>query len=137
MQLQDVPHLDAHILRALSRPHLIDLTTVGRRSGQPRRIELVFHVIDGHVVLSGMPREAPRAWLLNIRANPRVTFHLKGPVQADLPATAREITDPAERRRVMEQVARNWNRTDVDRMMVASPLVEIVFDEESSTESVA
>jgi hypothetical protein len=29
----------------------------------------------------------------------------------------------------MEQVARNWRRTDVDRMMVASPLIEVVPDE--------
>ena len=66
----------------------------------------------------------PRNWLANIRADPRVTFHLKGPITADLPATAREITEPTERRRVMEQVARNWQRTDVDRMMSDSPLIE-------------
>jgi hypothetical protein len=71
----------------------------------------------------------PRSWLANIRANPRVTFHLKGAVKADLPATARELTDPAERRRIMEQVARNWGRTDVDRMMVASPLIEVIPDQ--------
>jgi len=71
----------------------------------------------------------PRSWMANIRANPRVTFHLKGPVRADLPATARELTEPTERRRIMEQVARNWRRTDVDRMMVASPLIEVVPDE--------
>ena len=34
-----------------------------------------------------------RAWLHNLRADPRLTFHLKQLVQADLPATAREITD--------------------------------------------
>lgn len=119
---------DPHVQRALERPHLIDITTTGRQTGEPRRIELVFHNVDGRVVLSGMPRPQPRAWLLNMRAHPRMTFHLKGPVKADLPATAREITDPAERRQVMERVAANWNRTDVDRMMVESPLVEVVFD---------
>jgi deazaflavin-dependent oxidoreductase (nitroreductase family) len=128
MQLSDATHFDDRIRRALGRPHLVDLTTTGRTSGDPRRIELVFHTVDGRVVVSGMPRPKPRAWLLNIRANPRVTFHLKGPIKADLPATAREISEPGERRRVMEQVARNWNRTDVDRMMVESPLVEIMFD---------
>ena len=122
------PVADPSVQRALTRPHLIDITTTGRRSGEPRRIELVFHNVDGRVVLSGMPRATPRAWLLNIRADPHITFHLKGPVKADLAATAREISEPAERRRVMEQVARNWNRSDVDRMMVESPLVEVVFD---------
>ena len=120
--------MDERIRRALSRGHTIDLTTTGRRTGQARRIELVFHAIDGRVYISGMPG-FPRSWLANIRADPRVTFHLKGAVQADLPATAREVTEPAERRRIMEQVARNWRRNDVDRMMVASPLIEVVPDE--------
>jgi deazaflavin-dependent oxidoreductase (nitroreductase family) len=131
MQL-DTPS-DPKISRALSRGHLIDLTTYGRRTGQPRRIELVFHAIDGRVILSGMPRPQPRAWLLNIRANPQVVLHLKSIVTADLPATAREITDIAERRRLLEQVAHNWNRTDVDRMMEQSPLVELLVDGYMST----
>jgi deazaflavin-dependent oxidoreductase (nitroreductase family) len=120
--------MDERIRRALSRGHTIDLTTTGRRTRLPRRIELVFHAIDGRVYISGVPGR-PRSWLANIRANPRVTFHLKSAVKADLPATARELTDPAERRRIMEQVARNWGRTDVDRMMVASPLIEVIPDQ--------
>jgi len=119
--------MDERIRHALSRGHTIDLTTTGRRTGIPRRIELVFHAIDGRVYISGMPGR-PRSWLANIRANPHVTFHLKGAVKADLPSTARELTEPAERRRIMEQVARNWRRTDVDRMMVASPLIEVIPD---------
>jgi deazaflavin-dependent oxidoreductase (nitroreductase family) len=120
--------MDERIRRALSRGHTIDLTTTGRQTGLPRRIELVFHAIDGRVYISGMPG-FPRSWMANIRANPRVTLHLKGAVKADLPATARELTEPAERRRIMEQVARNWRRTDVDRMMVASPLIEVIPDD--------
>jgi deazaflavin-dependent oxidoreductase (nitroreductase family) len=116
--------MDDRIRRALSRGHLIDLTTTGRRTGEPRRIELVFHPIDGHVYISGMPG-FPRSWLANIKANPAVTVHLKGPVQADLAATAREVTEPTERRRIMERVAANWGRNDVDRMMTASPLIEV------------
>lgn len=118
--------MDDRIRRALSRGHTIDLTTTGRKTGLPRRIELVFHAIDGRVYISGMPG-FPRSWLANIKADPDVTFHLKGPIQADLPATAREITEPAERRRIMERVAANWGRTDVDRMMTASPLIEVVI----------
>jgi len=128
MQLDTPPTSDPRVRRALSRGHLVDLTTNGRRSGLPRRIELVFHAIDGRVILSGMPRPTPRAWLLNIRTNPRVTLHLKSIVTADLPATAREITEPAERRRLMERVAANWNRTDVDLMVEHSPLVELLVE---------
>jgi len=120
--------MDDRIRRALSRGHLIDITTTGRRSGQPRRIELVFHAIDGSVYLSGMPGRQ-RSWLKNMRTNPRITFHLKGSVQADLPATVRELTEPGERRRIMERVASNWGRDDVDVMMTHSPLVEVLFDD--------
>ena len=118
--------LDDRIRRALSRGHLIDITTTGKRTGLPRRVELVFHNIDGRVYISGLPGR--RSWYANLVANPRMTFHLKRVVQSDLPATARPITEPTERREIMEQVARNWNRTDVDRMMAYSPLVEVLFD---------
>jgi hypothetical protein len=50
-------------------------------------------------------------------------------VQADLPATARPIIEPSERRAIMSQVARNWDRNDLEVMMARSPLVEVVFDE--------
>ena len=116
---------DERISRALSRGHTIDITTTGRRSGQPRRIELVFHNIDGHVVISGLPGR--RDWYANLLANPRLTFHLKGAVKADLPAKARPIVEPAERRAVMTRVAQNWGRTDIERMMQHSPLIEVTF----------
>lgn len=118
---------DERLSRALSRGHTIDITTTGRRSGQPRRIELVFHNIDGHVVISGLPGR--RDWYANLLANPRLTFHLKGAVKADLPATARPIVEPLERRAVMTRVAQNWGRTDVERMLQHSPLIEVTFDQ--------
>lgn len=115
------------IRRALSRGHLIDITTTGRRSGVPRRIELVFHNIRGRVYISGLPGR--RSWYANLVANPRFTFHLKRVTQTDLSATARPITEPTERRAIMEQVARNWHRNDIDVMMAHSPLVEVLFDQ--------
>jgi deazaflavin-dependent oxidoreductase (nitroreductase family) len=117
---------DERISRALSRGHTIDITTIGRQSGQPRRIELVFHNIDGHVVISGLPGR--RDWYANLLANPRMTFHLKGAVKADLSATARPIVEPEERRATMQRVAANWGRTDIERMLQHSPLVEVTFD---------
>ena len=115
------------IARALSRGHTIDITTTGRRSGEPRRIELVFHNIDGRVVLSGLPGR--RSWYANLLADPRFTFHLKGAVKADLPARARAIIEPTERRAVMARVARNWERDDLDVMLRRSPLIEVTFDQ--------
>jgi deazaflavin-dependent oxidoreductase (nitroreductase family) len=112
---------------ALSRGHTIDITTTGRRSGRPRRIEIVFHNIDGRIFISGIPARNKRDWLLNLEANPDFTFHLKGRVRADLPAAARVITDEAERREVLPYVARNWGRNDLEQMVRYSPLIEVTF----------
>ena len=121
--------MDESIRRALAQSGVIDITTTGRRSGQPRRIEIVFHVIGGHIYISGMPRaDRTRSWLSNLEANPRFTFHLKRGVSADLPATARVVTDDTERRTILEHVARAWNRTDLDTMVASSPLVEVTID---------
>ena len=120
--------MDENIRRALTRGHVIDITTTGRRSAQPRRIEIVFHVIDGRLYISGVPSARTRAWIRNLEADPRLTFHLKGPVAvADLPATARIITDEAERRRVLAHVARAWGRSDVETMVRHSPLIEVAI----------
>jgi len=118
---------DERVARALSRGHTIDITTTGRKTGQPRQIETVFHNIDGQIVLSGLPGK--RSWYANLLANPRFTFHLKGAVKADLQATARAIIEPVERREVMARVARNWGRTDLDVMIERSPLIEVTFDQ--------
>ena len=117
------------IRSALARGGIIDLTTTGRRSGEPRRIEIVFHVIDGRIVVSGMPRREKRAWLANIEANPRVTVHLKRDVVADLPGGARVVTDESERRALLAHVARAWGRDDLEVMVRYSPLIEIVLDD--------
>jgi deazaflavin-dependent oxidoreductase (nitroreductase family) len=119
--------MDDRIRRALSRGHLIDITTTGRRTGKARRIEIVFHNFGGRIYISGMPGH-PRAWLANLAAHPDFTFHLKGAVSGDLPARARVISDPAERRAVIEQVANAWRRRDIDAMVATSPLVEVEID---------
>ena len=112
---------------ALSRGHTIDITTTGRRSGWPRRLEIVFHNIGGRLYISGIPARNKRDWLLNLEANPDFTFHLKGRLKADLPATARVITDETERRKVLPDVARNWGRDDLEQMVRYSPLIEVTF----------
>ena len=114
---------------ALEHGQTIDITTTGRRSGRPRRLEIVFHNIDGRIYISGTPSRRRRSWLANLEANPRFTFHLKGRVKADLPATARIIDDRAERRAVLPHVARAWGRTDLDAMVRYSPLIEVTFED--------
>ena len=118
--------LDDKVRDALSRPvTVVDISTTGRKSGQERRVEIVMHNIDGRLYISGQPSRRRRSWLANLDANPKFTLHVKRGARADLPATAREITDPSERRQVLEQVARNWKRDDVDVMVQYSPLIEV------------
>jgi deazaflavin-dependent oxidoreductase (nitroreductase family) len=122
------PALDPAVEQALGHGHTIDITTIGRHSGEPRRIEMMFHSFGGRLYISGMPAPGrTRAWLHNLRANPSFTFHLKQRVQADLPATAREITEPVERRQAIEKVARVWSR-DPQVMFEHSPLVEVSIE---------
>ena len=122
--------MDDQTRHALSRGHRIDMTTTGRLSGEPRRIEIVFHNFGGRLYISGVPNaDRKRAWLLNLEADPHFIFHLKGSRPVDLPATARIITDEAERRAVLVDVARAWNRGDIDSMVRDSPLIEVTLDE--------
>ena len=118
------------IRAALSAGGVIDITTTGRKTGEPRRIEIVFHRIDDRIWISGVPSPRRRAWIANLAADPKLTVHLKGPVAvADLPATARIVDEPDERRRILERVARTWKRTDLDAMVATSPLIEVTIDE--------
>ncbi len=115
----------------------IDITTTGRRSGEPRRIEIVFYRFEDSVYLTGIPSPRPRGWLLNLAADPHLVFHLKHDVVADLPAIATVITDPGERRRVLSQVVEEfndrhtsdspWPRAVLDDWVEQSPLARVSF----------
>jgi deazaflavin-dependent oxidoreductase (nitroreductase family) len=116
----------------LARGGVIDITTSGRRTGQPRRIEIVFFPIDGGIYISGMPGR--RAWLANLTADPRLTFHLKRRVKADLPATGRIVTDPDERRRLLEHITAAWGRqAQLQTFVERAPLIEVRFDDPALT----
>ena len=121
--------LDESTRAALNRSQVIDLTTTGRRTGQLRRIEIFLHHDDGQLFITGMPRaDRTRDWIHNIEADPHVVVHLKQSIVADVPATARVVTDPDERRPLIEAAARRWGRTDVPDMLRHSPLIVLTVD---------
>jgi deazaflavin-dependent oxidoreductase (nitroreductase family) len=120
--------MEEQVRDALKEGHVIDITTTGRKSGQPRRIEIVFHAIDGRVYISGFPRPRRRDWLQNMEAHPDFTFHLKAEVKADLPARARPIYEPAERRKLLTHIqSTTWPQVDLEDAVAMSPLVEVTF----------
>lgn len=119
--------MDKPIVQALENGRTIDISTTGRASGQPRRIEIWFHNIDGHIYITGTPGR--RDWYANMLDNPEFTFHLKEGLTADLPAHARPITDSAEKRVVLQRILTNLERTNaLDKWVADSPLVEVLFD---------
>jgi len=103
----------------------IDITTTGRLSGAPRRIEIAFYRLGDDIYLSGIPGPKTRNWLANLAAQPQFIFHLKHGVVADLPATATVIVDQEERRCVLAVLVDEFNR----RYGPDSPWPQAVLDE--------
>jgi deazaflavin-dependent oxidoreductase (nitroreductase family) len=123
--------MDDNIKRALAGGLTCDITTTGRASGQPRRIEIWYFAVGERIYLTGTP--GPRDWYANVLAQPRFVFHVKEGARADLPARAIPITDPAERRRIMGAVMRGngWFRSqdyDLEAWVASSPLVAVEFE---------
>ena len=115
---------DRTIRQALERDRTIDITTRGRKTGLPRRIEIWFHNLDGRLYITGAP--GSRGWYANIKAHAQLTFHLKHTVQADIPAKARPIEEDGERRRVMEAILRRLESLeDLEERLRESPLIEV------------
>jgi deazaflavin-dependent oxidoreductase (nitroreductase family) len=68
------------------------LTTTGRKSGQPRTIEIWFALRNGTAyLLAGGGDEAH--WVRNIEADPRVRFRIGG---VELAGRGRIVADPDE-----------------------------------------
>ncbi len=112
---------------ALTNDLTIDITTVGRQSGESQRIEIWFLHVGGVIYITGTP--GPRDWFANLAANRSLTFHLKESVTADLEATASIVSDIDERRGVIESMVASWYREQVSsqEMLDTAPMVRITF----------
>ncbi len=114
------------IVNALQNDLVVDITTTGRRSGEPRRIEIWLRPLGDRYIIAGRP--GPRDWFANLRANPRFIVHLKKSVSADLPANARPVKDPEEKRSVLESVPNGPGPDVIDEWVEKSPMVEVRFE---------
>jgi deazaflavin-dependent oxidoreductase (nitroreductase family) len=125
--------MDPSIWAATKRGLTCDITTIGRKSGAPRRIEIWYFVLDDTVYISGTP--GARDWYANVQANPAIIFHVKQGARADLPARAEPIGAPAERRQIMARImaANSYvHGGDLDAWVAGSPLIAVRFDPEPS-----
>jgi deazaflavin-dependent oxidoreductase (nitroreductase family) len=118
--------MDERVRDALANDRTIDITTIGRASGLPRRIETWFFRVDDQIYLTGSPGR--RDWYANLLANPGFTFHLKQSVAADLPARATPITDPEERRAIFERILSDLDGIhNLGAWLAGSPLMVVGF----------
>lgn len=92
--------MNAEIQNALDQGGIADVTTVGRKSGEPRRIEIYFHQFDGKYYLTGRPGRK-RDWEANIKAQPEFILHLKRGVTEDLEVVGETEPDPQVRRAIL------------------------------------
>jgi deazaflavin-dependent oxidoreductase (nitroreductase family) len=76
-------------LRNIERHWNCRLTTIGRKSGEPRAVTIWYALGDGRVLLTGS-KSNPQ-WCRNIRANGRVELRIGG---HDLKGHARIVEDP-------------------------------------------
>jgi hypothetical protein len=130
--------MDADVASALAigpessaRDRTVDITTTGRQSGEPRRIETWFYRVDGTVYLTGTPGR--RGWAANLAVEPAFTFHLKNGIEADLRARAAQIVEEGERRRIfvplLDELGNvSSTRRDLEEWVAGSPLFAVEFD---------
>lgn len=74
-----------------------ELTTIGRKSGQPRTVELRFLYFQGNFYATST-RVMGKHWCQNMLANNAVTITTKGETRA---CSAKQVTDEALRKQVL------------------------------------
>ena len=111
--------MDEQVQHALAQGGVIDITTKGRNTGQPHRIEIRFHDIEGQVYITGRPPRR-RDWYANLLAHPEFTFHLKENLQADCGRPGRRpLRDQTQRRAIIvaihqkRGVYQRWTRVRI------------------------
>ena len=117
--------MDEQVQHALAQGGVIDITTRGRHTGQPRRIEIRFHHIEGQVYITGRPPRR-RDWYANLLAHPEFTLHLKESIHADVPARATPILEQARRRAIITAIHQKRGvYQDVEARVEQSPQVSV------------
>ena len=84
----------------MSKRCVMLLTTIGRKSGQPRTNGVSFMPVDDrYIIFAGWGIQSD--WYKNLLANPEVSIRIGG---KQIKATAKPVEDPARRRELMLQM---------------------------------
>jgi deazaflavin-dependent oxidoreductase (nitroreductase family) len=105
-------HIDEYVASGGAQGHIWNgvptllLTTIGRRSGEPRRTALIYGRFGKDYVIVASKGGAPNhpLWYLNLQANPRVTVQVEDDV---FDAVARDAT-AEEREQLWPEMAKIW-----------------------------
>lgn len=86
------------------------LTTIGRRSGQPRTVPLLYLPLGDQFVVVGsnFGGESHPAWSANLLAHPKAEVNVRG---RPIPVTARLVEDD-EREELMKRLRELWPAYD-------------------------
>ncbi|HSJ82762.1 MAG TPA: nitroreductase/quinone reductase family protein [Acidimicrobiia bacterium] len=121
--------MDSIIGTALDQGGIADITTIGRTTGRPHRLEIYFHQFDGELFLTGRPGPK-RDWEANIEANPEFTLHLKRGVTADIPVRGEPEPDRDVRAAILYRaLTESWGsdpervRGALDRWVEDAPFI--------------
>jgi len=92
-------------LTGYARRKTVELTTVGRRSGEPRKVVIWFVLEGPRTVLVQHVARKPAQWYRNLCADSRVRIDFgDGPIDA----RAEPLTDPTAVRDVLDRVGRKY-----------------------------
>lgn len=102
----------------------VEITTIGRRTRRPRRVEIWRYRAGGRLWLTGSP--GSRDWYTNLVAHPEFTLHLE---DRDLRVRGRVVADQRERARVFGEIVPglDWAGS-LESWIAESPLVEIKLE---------
>jgi len=116
---------DQTTINRLARTRTVDLVTIGRQSGQLRRVEIWWFHFEDRFIVTGTPGR--RDWYANVLADPKVVIETR---HGDLPGLARVVTDPEFRHRFFMDRATGWYSTQsqLTALVEAAPMIEVVLD---------
>lgn len=118
--------LDPHTIRRLASTRTIDMTTIGRKSGRPSRIEIWWFHFEERFIVTGTP--GPRHWMANIAADPRVIIHAHG---EDHHGLALLVDDREFRHRFFthRDPEIDWYSTqaELQHLVDTAPMIEVRF----------
>jgi deazaflavin-dependent oxidoreductase (nitroreductase family) len=115
----------ADTIATLASTRTIELTTIGRRSGERRSIEIWWFHIKGRFIITGTPGR--RDWYANVLSDPRVLISTS---IGTFSATAVVIEEADFRQAVFADPSVNWysSQAELHRLIETAPMVEIRLD---------